>query len=131
MLQDQLDRASLAGMATFDQAFNAPPLGLSVHEISREKKFTRVSAGHQALLGYRPSDLVGRLVTDFVVLKDISDSAMNRKLAPGALLRASTRSFRRADGTEISLLQLDRHVKDDLGHIVGIRTAMCETPKLG
>jgi len=125
---DDLERASRAGGAAFDQAFNAPPPGLSVHEINLQKKFMRVSSGHRALLGYNPSEMVGRTPQDYVVMRSLSESATSRKLSPGAVLVPSTRSFRKADGTEITLLQVERHLKDAQGEIIGIRTAVAETP---
>jgi PAS domain S-box-containing protein len=125
---DDLERASKAGSAAFDQAFNAPPPGLSVHEINLQKKFMRVSRGHTGLLGYNPSEMVGRTPQDYVVMRGLSESATSRKLSPGAVLVPSTRSFRKSDGTETTLLQVERHLKDERGEIIGIRTAIAEAP---
>lgn len=125
---DDLDRASRSGPRVFDPLFNQPPRGLSVHEISPDKIFTRVSPAHHALVGYAPADLLGRPAMDFVILKETSDRAISRKLAPGAVLLPFTRTWRKAEGSEITLLMLDRHLKDDLGKVVGIRTAIAELP---
>jgi len=127
---DSLDRAAQAGSRALEQALNAPPPGLSAHEISADKRFVRVGSGHRALLGYNPADLVGKSVSDYVVLKETAERAMSRKLAPGALLLPYTRTFRKADGGEISLLLIDRHLKGSDGHVTGIRTAFAEAPKL-
>ncbi|MEO8360509.1 MAG: PAS domain-containing protein [Vicinamibacteria bacterium] len=107
-----------------------PPPGVSAHEISTDKKFTRVSSGHFAVLGYKPADLLGRSVADYVVLKETAERAMSRKLSPTAVLLPYMRTFRKADGNEISLLLIDRHIKDAVGNVTGIRTAFAETPKL-
>lgn len=126
---DTLDRAGRLGSRALDQALSAPPPGLGAHEISLDKRFTRVSSGHRALLGYGPADLVGKPVSEFVVLKETAERAMSRKLAPGAVLLPYTRTFRKADGGEISLLLIDRHLKDSDGHVTGIRTVFAEAPR--
>lgn len=128
---DDLERAAKSGPAAFDQAFNAPPPGISVHEINTEKQFIRVSRGHRNVLGYNSADMVGKYPRDYVVMKGLSESATSRKLAPGAVLLPNTRSFRKADGTEVSILQVERHLKDDQGHLIGIRTIITEAPKEG
>jgi len=128
--QEALERAAQLSSRALDQALGAPPPGLGAHEISLDKRFTRVSSGHRALLGYSPSDLVGKSVSEFVVLKETAERAMRRKLAPGAVLLPYTRTFRKADGGEISLLLIDRHLKDSEGHVTGIRTVFAETPRV-
>ena len=128
---DDLERAARASPAGFDQAFNTPPSGLSVHEIDTHKKFIRVSPAHRVLLGYNPAEMVGRSPLDYVVMRGLSESATSRKLTAGAVLAPSTRSFRKADGAEITLLQVERHLKDNLGQIIGIRTVITEAPKEG
>ena len=126
---NDLERAEQAGAPAFERVFNAPPTGVSVHELSLQKKFARVSSGNASLLGYPPADLVGRSPGDFAVLKQLSESALVRKLAPTAILTPSTRTFRRADGTEIKLLRVERHIKDEKGSVIGLRTAFCEAPE--
>jgi PAS domain S-box-containing protein len=113
----------------FDQTFKSPPAGISVHEIDTQKKFLRVSPGHRAILGYNPAEMVGKSPLDYVVMRGLSESATSRKLTPGAVLAPNTRSFRKADGTEITLLQVERHLKDAGGHVIGIRTVITEAPK--
>jgi PAS domain S-box-containing protein len=126
---DALEQAARANKAAFDQVFNSPPAGLSVHEIDTQKKYTRVSPAHRNILGYNAADLVGRSPLDYVVMRGLSESATSRKLTPGAILVPNTRSFRKADGTEITLLQVERHLKDDKGQVIGIRTIITEAPK--
>jgi len=125
---DALDRASAAGPKAFDQAFDAPPAGMSVHEIKPDKTFTRVSPGHKTLLGYSSADLLGRSATEFVILKETSDRAISRKLAPGAVLLPFNRTWRSKDGKEVTLLMQDRHIKDASGQVIGIRTAVTSAP---
>lgn len=126
---DDLERAARANPAALERAFNSPPSGLSVHEINTQKKFVRVSPAHRGLLGYNPAEMVGRSPLDYVVMRGLSESATSRKLTPGAILVPNSRSFRKADGTEITLLQVERHLKDNQGQIIGIRTVITEAPR--
>jgi PAS domain S-box-containing protein len=126
---DVLDSAAERDARSLDQALAVPPQGLSAHEISLDKRFVRVSPGHRAVLGYSPSELIGKPVADYVILKETSTRAMSRKLAPGAVLLPYTRTFRKADGGEISLLLIDRQIKDANGVVTGIRTAFAATPQ--
>jgi PAS domain S-box-containing protein len=123
---DDLDRAFVAGPRAFDTLFNAPPTGFSVHEILPDKTFTRVSPAHQTLIGHTPQSMIGRPASDFVVLKETSERAIARKLAPGAALLPFNRTWKKPDGTEVTLLMLDRHIKNTEGQITGIRTAITE-----
>ncbi|MEO8358885.1 MAG: PAS domain-containing protein [Vicinamibacteria bacterium] len=123
---DALDHAHAASARAYDQAFNQPPKGFSVHEILPDKTFTRISPGHTTMLGYEPSQLVGRHASDFVVLKETSERAITRKMSPSAVLLPFNRTWRKSDGSEITLLMLDRHIKNAEGQIVGIRTAITE-----
>jgi PAS domain S-box-containing protein len=125
---DALDHAHAAGARAYDQAFNAPPKGLSVHEIKLDKTFTRISPAHTVFFGFGPSEMMGRSATDFVILKETSERAISRKMAPGAALLPFNRTWRRKDGGEIRMLMLDRHIKDAAGQVIGIRTAMIEDP---
>jgi hypothetical protein len=52
--QDDLENAHRQGRAAFDRLFDAPPEGLTVHEIDTHKVIVRASAQHFAVLGYRP-----------------------------------------------------------------------------
>lgn len=125
---DTLDRAAQTGARALDQAIATPPAGMGAHEISPDKRFVRVSQGHKALLGYLPGELLGKSVSDYVILKETAERAMSRKLAPGAVLLPYTRTFRKADGNEIQLLLIDRHIKDAAGAVTGIRTAFALVP---
>jgi len=127
---ETLDRAAQAGGSALDRALASPPPGLSAHEISPDKRFTRVGSGHRTLLGYDPSSLVGKSVKDYVVLAETAERAMSRKLAPTAVLPPYTRTFRKADKSEVTLLLIDRHLKDKDGHVIGIRTAFAVAPPL-
>jgi PAS domain S-box-containing protein len=121
--QDRLDRAAEEGGPRYDEVVANPPAGVGVHEIDQARIIRRVNPVEPELLGYAASDLVGRPVHDFIVLSEASQRAIEKKLSGGAL-RPFVRSFRRADGSAVTMALVDRHLKDDAGAVMGIRTAM-------
>lgn len=126
--QDALDAARTAGPSAYAALFDAPPEGMSVHEIDARKVLVRVSRAHEKLLGYTPQRMTGQPVSSFIVLKEVSEMAMDRKLAAGRSLETYARAFVRADGSGITMLQLDRHILDAAGAVTGIRTVITPMP---
>ena len=126
--QDALDAARAKGLQAFNALFDAPPEGLSVHEINTEKTLVRVSSAHERLLGYPPDRMTGRPVSSFVILREASEMAMSRKLSSSGKLEPYVRAFVKADGTAVTLLQLDRQIYDAAGKVSGIRTVLTVMP---
>lgn len=126
--QDALDAARAQGAGAYDALFRRPPDGLSVHEIDTSMVFVRVSPAHEKLLGYTPESMTGRPVSSFVILKEVSEMAMSRKLSGSRTLGPYVRAFVKADGSGVTLLQLDRHLHDAAGKVNGIRTVVAAMP---
>ncbi len=126
--QDALDAAKAKGPEAYAALFDAPPAGMSVHEIDTAKVLVRVSRAHEGLLGYAPARMVGQPVSSFVILKEVSEMAMNRKLSGSGKLEPYARAFVKADGSGVTLLQLDRHLVDAQGKVAGIRTVLTLMP---
>lgn len=126
--QDALDAAKAKGPEAYAALFDAPPDGLSVHEIDTAKVLARVSPAHERLLGYAPARMTGQPVASFIILKEVSEMAMNRKLSGGGKLEPYARAFVKADGSGVTLLQLDRHLVDAQGRVTGIRTVLTLMP---
>jgi PAS domain S-box-containing protein len=124
--QRQLDEAQAAGAAHYDAAFESLPPGVGAHEIDAQMVLRRVSGGELALLGYSREQVVGRAVVDFIVMDEAAKRAITKKLTGTVALRGFVRTFRRADGTPITLMLLDRHIRDRNGAITGIRSVMKE-----
>lgn len=120
--QDELDRAAAEGLRRYEQVFEGPPPGLGAHEIDADKVYRRVNPGALAILGYEREDLVGKPVVRFIVMTETAGRAIEKKLSGLSELRPFVRTFVRKDGHSITLLLLDRHLKDPQGRIVGIRT---------
>lgn len=126
--QDALDAARAKGTQAYEALFDAPPEGISVHEINLAKVLVRVSRAHEKLLGYPREKMEGQPVSTFVILKEASELAMARKLSGSGALEPYARAFVKADGSGITLLQLDRHLLDASGKIAGIRTVLTPIP---
>lgn len=120
--QGQLDAAAGRGEGEYSRAFDESPPDMGVHEIDAGKRYRRVGRGALAILGYRAEDLLGRPVFEFIVMSETAQRSIDKKLTGAIELKPFVRSFIRADGSSITLLLLDRHLKDAAGRIVGIRT---------
>ena len=119
---DELDRAAADGLRRYEEAFEDPPPGLGAHEIDPDKVYRRVNRGALAILGYERKELVGRPVVQFIVMAQTSERSIEKKMSGLVELKPFVRTFIRKDGRSVTLLLLDRHLKDSFGNIVGIRT---------
>jgi PAS domain S-box-containing protein len=126
--QQRLDEARARSRREYDAVFDAPPPGVGAHEIDSLMVVQRVNGDELSLLGYTREQVVGRPVVDFIVMNEASKRAIAKKLGGTAELRPFVRSFRRADGSAVALLLLDRLLRDQSGAIVGIRTVLAEAP---
>jgi PAS domain S-box-containing protein len=125
--QDRLDEARKAGTASYDTTFAQSPAGIGVHEIDAAKVLRRVNPEELRLLGYGEAQMLGRPVWEFIVMQEASKRAIDDKLSGGRELKPFVRTFKRADGSPVAMLLVDRLLKDGKGQVVGIRTAMTET----
>jgi PAS domain S-box-containing protein len=124
---DRLEKAEREGPLQFAEAFKSGPKGVGVHEIDRNMVVVRVSPEELRLLGYEEKAVVGRPIWEVIVMQEAAQRAIEQKLKGEKELRPFVRSFRRASGSAIALLLVDRLLRDPKGVIVGIRTAMTET----
>jgi PAS domain S-box-containing protein len=120
--QRRLDAAAAQGAGVYDREFERPPAGAGVHEIDTGKVFRRISGGGLEILGYSAAELLGKRVLDFIVMRESSERAIDRKITGSAELRPFVRSFVRKDGSSVTLLMLDRHLRSGKGAPVGLRT---------
>lgn len=126
--QDALEAALARGLRSYDALFDAPPEGLSVHEINTDRILVRVSPAHERLFGYPPERMTGRPASSFIILRENSEMAMSRKLSGSGALEPYVRAFLKADGSAITMLQLDRRILDAAGKVTGIRTVLTPNP---
>lgn len=124
--QERLEASLADGLARYLAAFRDSPPGVGAHEIDAERRITRVNPEELRLLGYREDEVLGRPVTELIVMQEASERAIGQKLKGERDLKPFLRTFRRADGSAAPMLLLDRLLKDGRGQVVGIRTAMAE-----
>jgi PAS domain S-box-containing protein len=124
--QERLEASLAGGLARYLAAFRDSPAGVGAHEIDSERRLTRVNPEELRMLGYREEALLGRPVTEFIVMQEASERAIEQKLKGARDLKPFLRTFRKADGSAAPMLLLDRLLKDNRGQVVGIRTAMAE-----
>ena len=122
--QDRLAEAERMGPSAFEAAFRTPPRGIAVHEFDNSATIQRVNAEELRLLGYEQGQIVGRRIWEFVVMEDLSRESVKKKLAGEKDIKPFVRTFRRADGSGVAMLLVDRRLYDAQGEIRGIRTAM-------
>lgn len=126
--QDSLDAARAKGPRSYDALFEAPPEGLSVHEMNTGRILVRVGPARERLLGNPPDRMTGQPVSSFVILREASEMAMNRKLSVSGKLQPCVRAFLKTDGSAVTMLQVDRHILDAAGKVSGIRTVLTAMP---
>jgi PAS domain S-box-containing protein len=124
----ELEQAQAQGPARFRDVFERPPEGIGVHELDDQGVITRVNAEELRLLGYRESQMVGRPAWEFVVMQGVSQRSVEKKLSGEKELKPFVRTFHKADGTGVTLLVLDRLIRDAHGKARGIRTAVMLAP---
>jgi len=122
--QDKLTEAAQQGARQFEQVFAKPPAGVAVHEFDTTATIRRVNAEELRLLGYAAEQMVGRPVWQFVVMQESSRESVQKKLAGEKDIKPFVRTFRRADGSGVVMLLVDRRLEDAQGRPQGIRTAM-------
>ena len=126
--QDALEQALARGRPQYDAVFDKPPGRIIAHEIDANKVIERVNRFELELLGYREDQMVGRPVWEFIVMQEVAQRAMDKKLSGTVELKPFVRTFVRADSSPLPMVLLDRLRRDARGTIIGIRTVGMETP---
>jgi PAS domain S-box-containing protein len=122
--QDRLAEAERLGPGAFEAAFGSPPRGVAVHEFDNSATILKVNSEEMRLLGYEQGQIVGRRIWEFVVMEDVSRESVRKKLAGEKDIKPFVRTFKRADGSGVAMLLVDRRLFDAQGEMRGIRTAM-------
>jgi PAS domain S-box-containing protein len=122
--QDRLTSAAQQGPRRYDDVFQAPPPGVAVHEFDTTGVIRRVNSEELKLLGFEAGQVVGKRVWEFVVMQEVSRESVQKKLAGEKDIKPFVRTFRRADGSGVAMLLVDRRLQDAQGQPLGIRTAM-------
>lgn len=128
-VQDMTDRKrALEALAESEERFrtlfdDAP---VAYHEIDSQGIVRRVNRAECHLLGYQPSEILGKYVWEFVAEEERATSreAVRRKVKGELPLAPFHREFARADGTRIIVEIHENLIRDANGAIVGLRSAL-------
>jgi PAS domain S-box-containing protein len=121
--QDELEQAARAGPARFEEVFAHPPAGVAVHEFDGDG-IRRVNGEELRILGYSADQMLGHHIWEFVVMQDASKASVQKKLAGEKDIKPFVRTFRKADGSGVAMLLVDRRLYGKDGEAAGIRTVM-------
>ncbi|MFT3721943.1 MAG: PAS domain S-box protein [Hyphomonadaceae bacterium] len=119
--QKRAERTLRESEAGFRDLFDEAPV--AYHELDTDNRITRVNKTELALLGYSADEMVGRPVWDFII-EDPSEDAIPVELASELRLEATTRTFRRKDGTQIPVLMRHKLITDGSGEVRGMRSTL-------
>ena len=122
--QARLDKALQDGAKSYDAAFKDSPKQVGVHEIDLEMRILRVSPEELRIFGYTEQQMLGKRATEFIVMQETAQRAIEQKVTGAKELKPFLRTFKRADGSAVPMILLDRHIKDKNGRVLGLRTAM-------
>jgi PAS domain S-box-containing protein len=122
--QERLEKALRDGAKSYELAFRGSPPGIGAHEIDADMKILRVNPEELRLFGYTEQQMLGRRATEFIVMQESAQRAIEQKVSGAKELKAFLRTFKRADGTPLPMILLDRLIKDEHGKVLGLRTVM-------
>jgi two-component system sensor histidine kinase/response regulator len=99
---------------------------VAYHEIDTEGRITRVNRAECAMLGYEPSELIGRHVCELGLPeeREYCLDLVGRKLKGDAQLVPVQRRFLRKNGEPITIELYQNLILDENGRIAGIRSIL-------
>jgi PAS domain S-box-containing protein len=119
---DEREAALQASEARFRSLFDEAPVGY--HELNLEGEVVNVNETELRMLGYERSEVLGQKIWKLVVEPE-SHGAVSAKLSgrlqPG---KRYERTFRRKDGSTITVMVDDVLLKDSTGKATGIRSTI-------
>jgi len=109
--------------AKFQQLFDEAPVGYHVYDT--QGRITKVNRTELEMLGYTPEEVLGQPVWKFTGDEETSRHLVLSKIAgtipPG---HSFERTYRRKDGTILTVIVEDRLLRDSEGRITGIRSTL-------
>ena len=109
--------------AKFQQLFDEAPVGYHVYDT--QGRITKVNHTELEMLGYTPEEVLGQPVWKFAGDEETSRHGVLAKIAgtipPG---HSFERTYRRKDGTTLTVIVEDRLLRDSEGRITGIRSTI-------
>ncbi|MCU1267241.1 MAG: putative Histidine kinase (modular protein) [Acidobacteria bacterium] len=118
----QTEEALMESDRRFRDLFENAPVGY--HELDIEGRITCVNTTELSMLGYSSEEMIGHQVWEFIGESEVASKTFAEKLAGTKPLTNVERSFRRKDGTFLSVQLDDRMLKDPSGENIGIRATL-------
>jgi PAS domain S-box-containing protein len=118
------DRLAGAAPDEFEAVFDDSPEGIGAHEIDSAGVLRRVNPVELRLLGYTEQQMIGRPVSEFIVMQEASRRGIAQRLEGTRDTKPFLRAYRRADGSAITMLVMVRVIRDRHGATSGLRTLM-------
>ncbi len=124
--EEQRQRAEAAlreSEKKFQHFYDEAPVGY--HELDTKGRITRVNRKEIEMLGFTAEEMLGKPIWNFFVEEDTTRHVTMAKLAGDVSFHDTfERTYRRKDGTILSILIQDRLMRDESGQIIGIRSAV-------
>jgi PAS domain S-box-containing protein/putative nucleotidyltransferase with HDIG domain len=107
---------------------NAP---VAYHTLNSEGVITAVNQTESRMLGYRPEEMVGRSIFDFILpgQRDEAEGRFRRKLSGETLPKSDSRIYVKKDGSEMNV-SVDDRIEYAGGKVAGLRTTMVDVTAL-
>lgn len=101
---------------------------IAYHEINTCGQIVFVNEAECQLIGQREDQLLGRSIWDFVAPEEqeLSREAVRRKLVGLQKLTHFERDYVRPDGTRLVLEIHEKHIRDESGRILGMRSFLID-----
>jgi PAS domain S-box-containing protein len=96
---------------------------VAYHELDLDNRITRVNATELSMLGYRLEEMVGRLVTAFI-MPESPGTAQTAAAPTDHRHDSQERIFRRKDGRRVPVLMRQRLMTDANGNVCGTRATL-------
>ena len=117
------EEIQLESTRRFRQLFDEAPVGY--YELDDQGRIIQVNLTELEMLGFRRDEMLKHYPWEFFVESETSRNAV-RALLDGSVSEGDTteRTFRRKDGTLLSVLITNRTLRSEDGKIVGVRSAL-------
>lgn len=105
------------------EIYDEAPIGY--HELDGEGKIVSINRTELEMLGYSAQEVLGQPIWKFVVEEEMTRKIILAKLAGDVSFHETfERTYRRQDGSTLTVLVKDRVIRDPEGKIKGIRSTV-------
>ena len=101
---------------------------IACHEVDRDGIVLRVNHAECELLGFRPEEMIGRPIWDFMASEDRekTKAGLLQRIADEQPLVPLEREYQRRDGGSVVMEIHQKRIRDAAGHAIGLRTFLLD-----